>query len=86
MVNENEYHPFTADEFNNLKSVLDSITTHIPTNQAGYIWNSFIKVTGVKEPQPCNCGSSAKHWRRAYQTLREFIYERTQSETGDSLS
>jgi len=78
MTNENQYHPFTEEEFNQLNLVLDSITTHIPTDKASYIWNSFIKVTGVRESQPCTCGSSGKHWRRAFETLREFTNERKQ--------
>jgi len=78
MISNEQYHPFTEEEFNHLTSVISSITTTIPTHLAGYIWNSFIKVTGVKEPQPCNCGSSAKHWRRAFETLKEFTDERKQ--------
>jgi hypothetical protein len=72
-VNDNRFHPYTKDEFKELKSVIDSITTHIPNDRMGYIWNNHNKILKTNEAQPCSCGSAAAHWNRATQTIREFV-------------
>lgn len=60
-------------ELTELKSVLSTITTRIPENKAGYIWNTFNQITGARENQPCMCQSSAGHWVRAIDTLRNYV-------------
>lgn len=69
----NPFAPYTQMEFNELKSVLAGITTHIPNDKMSWIWNNFKKVTNSNESQPCSCGSAAGHWKRAVETLREFV-------------
>jgi hypothetical protein len=61
------------NELAELKSVLSGITTRIPENQAGYIWNTFNHIRGERESQPCMCQSSAGHWIRAIDTLRNYV-------------
>jgi hypothetical protein len=73
---ESKYTPLNLEEFQKLKSVVDSITTHVPTNHTTYLWSSFNIIRGMSERQPCNCGSAANHWRRAVEGLKEWIKER----------
>jgi hypothetical protein len=73
---ESKYSPLNEEEFIKLKEVVDSITTHIPTHQANYIWSSFNAVKKTNERQPCSCGSSASHWGRALGELRVWVKER----------
>lgn len=67
------YLPYTEAEYIELKEVMDTITTHIPTNRMSWVWNNHNKILKTKEPQPCSCGSAAGHWRRAADTIRTFI-------------
>lgn len=60
-------------ELTELKSVLSTITTRIPENKAGYVWNTFNHIRGERETQPCMCASSAKHWVRAIDFLRNYV-------------
>ena len=69
----NPYAPYTQMEFNELKTVLESITTHIPNDKMGWVWSNYLKVTNTREPQPCSCGSAAGHWRRAVEGLKDFV-------------
>lgn len=66
---------YTEEELQELKRIVGEITTHIPQDKSGYIWSNFQKVMNTREKQPCSCGSSAKHWKRAIDTLREYIKE-----------
>lgn len=63
-------------ELTELKSILSEITTRIPENRAGYIWNTFNKIRGLHEPTPCMCQSSAGHWVRAIDSLRDYIKDK----------
>lgn len=67
------YLPYTQAEYNELKSVMDTITTHIPHDRMGWIWSNHNKINKSNESQPCSCGSAAGHWKRATETIREFI-------------
>lgn len=69
----NPFAPYTQSEFNELKAVLAEITTHIPNDKMSWVWNNFKKVTNSNETQPCSCGSAASHWKRAVETLRNFV-------------
>lgn len=60
-------------EFNELKQLVDSITTRIPHEKAGYIWNMFNRLRKENEPQPCTCKSSVGHWVRAIDFLRNYV-------------
>lgn len=63
-------------ELKELKEILSQITTVIPENRAGYIWNTFNKIRGLHEAQPCMCQSSAGHWVRAIEGLRNYISDK----------
>ena len=66
----------SKEEIEELKVVLSEITTHIPNHRTHYIWSTYKVITGSKEPTPCQCGSSAGHWRKAVDSLRLYIDER----------
>jgi len=68
-----DFTPYTEEEFKELKAVIDSITTHIPNDRMGYIWNNHNYINKTNIPQPCSCGSAAAHWNSATQTIREFV-------------
>jgi hypothetical protein len=63
----------SEEEFKELRETLNTITTHIPENQAGYIWRMYNKIGGDHGSQPCMCGSAAKYWKAAVDTLNDYI-------------
>jgi len=64
----------SPEQMKELKEVMEGITTHIPENRMGYIWNTYNIVTGGnKGPQPCACASAAKYWRAAVDELRTYV-------------
>ena len=67
------FHPYTPLEYAELKETIQSITTHIPHDKMGWIWNNHNKILNTKEGQPCSCGSAASHWKRATETIRNFV-------------
>lgn len=67
------FYPYTPLEYAELKEIIQSITTHIPTDKMSWIWNNHNKISKTQEPQPCSCGSAAGHWRRATDTIRNFV-------------
>jgi len=67
------FHPYTPLEYAELKEVIQSITTHIPTDRMSWIWSNHNKILKTNEAQPCSCGSAAGHWQRATQTIRNFV-------------
>jgi hypothetical protein len=68
-----KYLPYTEAEYVELKQVIQSISTYIPNDKMGWIWNNHNKISKTQEPQPCSCGSAAGHWKRATETIREFV-------------
>jgi hypothetical protein len=70
---EHTFFPYTKEEFIELRSIMKDITTHIPNDRMGWVWNNHTKISGTNEPQPCSCGSAAGHWKRAAETIRNFI-------------
>lgn len=64
---------YTNEDFKLLRETIQSITSHIPEQQAGYVWNNYKAISGSNENQPCMCGSSAGLWRKAVDTIREYI-------------
>jgi len=69
----NKYHPYTEAEFMELKGIVESITTHIPNDKMGWVWSNHNRICRTNEPQPCSCGSAAGHWKRAVETIRNFV-------------
>jgi hypothetical protein len=70
-----DYKPYTEEEYAELKTIVDSIQQHIPNDKMGWIWGNHNKISKTNEPQPCSCGSAAGHWRRAVDTIRNFILQ-----------
>ena len=64
---------FSEAEFEGLKTTVSSITNHIPKDKMGFIWESYKRISGSKEPQPCSCPSSAGHWRKAFNVVSEYV-------------
>lgn len=69
----NKFLPYMEVEYLELKQIMDTITTHIPTDKMSWVWNNHNRILNTKEPQPCSCGSAASHWLRAANTIRDFI-------------
>jgi hypothetical protein len=67
------YLPYTEDEYNELKLIMQDISTHIPNDRMGWLWGNHNKILNTNEPQPCSCGSAAANWKRAAETVRNFI-------------
>jgi hypothetical protein len=67
----------SEDEFKQVKERLSLITTHLPKDDytLRLIWSSYVKVTGVQQPQPCTCASAGGLWLGAVDTLRKYISE-----------
>jgi hypothetical protein len=72
-VSESHYAPLNLEEFQTLKGILDSITSHMPEQHAPYIWSSFNKIRGADETRPCTCASAGGHWGRAIGELRTWV-------------
>ena len=64
---------YTPEEVNRLKEMLGMITSHIPTHLATEVWNNYKRISKSTENQPCQCGSAAGHWRRAVDTIRDWV-------------
>ena len=68
------YHPYTQAEYLELKETFEkNVTNYLPDHLAGWAWNNYKLISGSRENQPCNCGSSAGLWRKAVETIRGFI-------------
>ena len=67
------YTPYTEAEYKELKEVIDTISTYIPNDRMGWVWNNYKKLSGDHSAQPCSCGSASAHWIRATETIRNFI-------------
>jgi hypothetical protein len=63
----------TPEQLQELKDTLSGIGAYLSENKAPYIWNTFNHIRGEREPQPCLCGSSGAHWRRAVDFLNEYV-------------
>ena len=71
-----DYTPYTESEYNELKNIMNQITTHIPNDKMSWLWSNHNRILKTNEPQPCSCGSAAGHWRRAAETVRNFISQK----------
>lgn len=70
---ENIYSPLTEAEYIELRDFLSTIGAYLPEDKMGYIWGTFNKVRGANENQPCGCASAGGHWKRAVDTLKEWV-------------
>jgi hypothetical protein len=64
---------YTKEEWDILVLTLEEIGAYLPDSKAPYVWDNFGKVAGNVGPRPCYCASSAGHWKRAIETLREYV-------------
>lgn len=64
---------FSNEELTKLKEFMGTIGSYLPTDKTNYIWNSYLKITGKPEPQPCTCPSSGKLWGKAIETINNYI-------------
>jgi hypothetical protein len=68
------YHPYTKEEYLELKKTFDeNVTNYLPDHLATWAWNNKNKIENSRENQPCTCGSAGSHWKRAVDTIRNFI-------------
>jgi hypothetical protein len=71
------YHPLSPEDYAKVKGIVEKITSHMPEEHAGFIWNIYNAIRGVNEKQPCTCGSSGRYWGEAIAAIRVFIKERS---------
>ena len=64
---------FSEEELVELRKVIDSIGAYLPENKTHFIWSNYTKITGKPEPKPCSCPSSGKLWKKAIDTIREYL-------------
>jgi len=64
---------FSKEEIVELKKLIDGIGNHLSPAQADIVWSKYTRIIDKAEKKPCMCGKSAGHWRRAVETIREFV-------------
>ncbi len=73
---------YTQEEFISLKGTLESIGNYLPDDKTGYIWSNYQKIANTTENQPCLCGSSSALWKKAVDTIRNYINENKDNYNG----
>jgi len=68
-----DYSPLLENEWLEAQQIVSEITTYIPEGRMESVWYLHNKILGTNERKPCKCSSSAKHWGRAVDTIREFV-------------
>lgn len=64
---------FSEEELTQLRKTIEGIGNYLPTDKTHYIWSSYVKIKGQKEPQPCTCPSSGKLWGKAIETIKDYL-------------
>lgn len=64
---------YTTEEFKELVELSNSITTNIPENKARRVWDEYRKIANTNEQPPCMCQSSAGLWRKAMNTIHDYV-------------
>jgi len=72
----NPYAPLSQSEYLDLRNTMSEIGAYLPDNKAPYIWATFNRLRNANESQPCTCGSSGKHWKRAVDFINEWLKEK----------
>jgi len=72
----NKYAPLNEQEFNEISEFILNLGAYLPDNKAPWVWATFNRLRGENETQPCTCGSSAGHWRRAVDYIHKWVNER----------
>jgi hypothetical protein len=67
---------FTEEEYQKLKDTAKDIKDYLPEHLLPYIWDNYRIISGnIEEPRPCSCGSAAAHWKKAVDSIRNYINE-----------
>ena len=67
---------FTEEEYQKLKETAKDIRDYLPENLLPYIWDNYRIISGnIEEPRPCSCGSAAAHWKKAVDSIKNYINE-----------
>lgn len=64
---------FTEVQLQEIKTRIDKIGVNLSRDDANWAWGVYTDIIQKAEKKPCMCGSSAHHWRRAVETIREFV-------------
>jgi hypothetical protein len=75
-VAESKYAPLNLQEFQQLKSELESVKAFLPEHLMGPFWEKCNRIRGERIMQPCSCKSSAGLWGRCVDELRQFVRDR----------
>jgi hypothetical protein len=67
---------FTAEEWTNIKMIMNSIHHNIPEAVMGTVWNAYQRIEKTNTKQPCACSSAAKYWISAVEVIRNYIVEK----------
>ncbi len=70
---QSERDRFTEEELSEMKEVIENVGNHLSQEVAGWVWSKYSKIINDTPKQPCMCGKSSQHWRRAVQTIRSFV-------------
>ena len=68
-----KYLPYTEAEYIEIVEIIQSISTHIPNDKMGWVWNNYKRISGDHSAQPCSCGSASGHWIKAVNTIKDFV-------------
>jgi len=67
---------FTAEEYQKLKDSIKEVKDYLPENLLPYIWDNYRIISGnIEEGRPCSCGSAAGLWKKAVDTIKNYIAE-----------
>jgi hypothetical protein len=68
-----DYSPLTESEFKDLEGKLNNVGHYLPDEYLSQFWSWCNTIRGDRQPQPCSCKSSAKHWGNCVEVLRNFV-------------
>jgi len=66
---------FTEEEYQQLKDLVSRTKDYLQERDLGLVWNSYKKITNSQENQPCSCGSAAGLWKKAVDSIKEYVKE-----------
>lgn len=64
---------WTEAAWNEMVKLTKEITVKIGEHQTGPVWDYYLKIIGKNIGRPCMCQSAAGEWKRAMETIREFV-------------
>ena len=67
---------FSVEEYQKLKDSIKDVKDYLPENLLPYIWDNYRIISGnIEEPRTCSCGSAAGLWKKAVDTIKNYIRE-----------